>query len=356
MPQISVDDLKTRFHESMEKASDFKTNPATQQFVLFDQLRFGLENYDSMSAEAQKMTNKLKEDILSFMEENMKVLPDSPIKRTIGRHMRGAKGERVHVSSHLKKLASPFELTQAFQKKCDEIFEKRMQLIVDFYQEVMGRKNGAADFAKLGLLSGCIDELLVAYFLVQKNYPLQAFSHIRTCQEGLDLIALFNKEPRLSDEWAGDENTYEIWKKYKRLVKDKLSRNKAREDIEGLLSNHGVHPTFDMLKVRCKMLKNKEDGRTQFLVSIGGTPNTREVFSSHVILLYTVLMLMGELVASFSQLLNVEEVKKELSDACKEFTNFFAEFIIKPFIKDGKQYESVKQDLDKSLQKLLDSL
>lgn len=347
---ISVEELGIRLVEEFKKTGN-PQDPTNQWKVIMEHLIYGLANYDQLTPEAQKVTDELNKKVVFFIEQQLPSMPDTLETRQLRRATRGAKGERLHAAGYITTLESPPVSPHDLFKKTREIFEKHLQLMMDLYQDISDNTfGGVANFCKYSLIGVCMDELLVAHHLCQRSYAAQSFSHIRSVQEAIDLIELFNKDPQWADLWTSDKPSQEAWKELKpSQVRKKLRKDETFGKIYSMFSESGTHPSFEMLRSKCrKSVDLSPKGNPQFSISIGGTPKTKEAIFAPSFLLFALVMVLVQLVNSFGKYLNEQEVLKALGEVCNDFVIFFQDSYIKP-LKDGgvelKEMEAAMQKI-----------
>lgn len=355
--KITPQDLGNKLVESF-KASGNPKDPATQWKIMVEYFVYCLSNYDRLSPEAQKITDDLQKQMIEMVEKQLPALPDTVETRKLKRLTRGAKGKRLFADGYIKALETPLGKTDTpeLYKKVREIFEKNLQIVMDLYQDVTDNTlSGPAMFCKLSLLGVCIDELLVVFHLSQRSYAGQSFSHIRTIQESLDLFELFNKEPRWADLWTSDKQSKEIWKELKpSKVRENLGKDEVFGKIYSLLSGAGSHPSFEMLRTRCRMaVKPSPKGNRQFSISIGGTPKTKEAIFAHVFVLLSMVMILAQIANSFKKFLNEPEIVEILQSMTDEVTGFVVTFLVKPLEDAGRDMSDMKKFVLDTKEKLL---
>ncbi len=355
--KITLQNLGTRLVESFKTSGDPKDS-VIQWKIMVEHLTYCLSNYDHLTPEAQKVTDDLQEQLTVVVEEQMTAMPDTIEKRKMKRLSRGARGKRLFADGYIKVLETSLDATKthAIYQKTRELFTKNLQIIMDLYQDITDNTlSGPAMFCKLSLLGICIDELLVAFHLSQRSYAGQSFSHIRTIQECLDLVELFNKEPKWAVLWTSDEQSKEIWRELKPSeVRKKLGKDEIFGKIYSLLSSSGSHPSFEMLRTRCRMaVKLSPKGNRQFSISVGGTPKTKEAIFAHVFVLLSMVMVLAQMANSFKKFLNDTEIMETLKSMTDEFTGFVIEFLVKPLEDAGRDMSDMKKSVLDTKEKLL---
>jgi hypothetical protein len=352
--KITIDDLGAKLVEALKSTGNLQ-DPANQWKVIMEHLIYSLSIYDQLTPEAQKVTDEMQKEVLSFIEQQLPFMPDTLETRQLRRATRGAKGKRLYADGYIKVLENPLATPSDLFNKTRDFFGKYLQLIMDLYQDISDNTfGGTANFCKYSLIGICIDELLVAHHLCQHSYASQAFSHIRTIQEAIDLIELFNKEPQWADLWISDKSSQEIRSELKpSQVRKKLGKDETFGKIYSMFSVSGTHPSFEMLRAKCrKSVELSPKGNPQFSISIGGMPKTKEAVFTPIFLLFSMVMVLVQLVNSFGKYLNEQEVLKILGEVTSDFLVFFENGYIKP-LKDS----SVElKEMEAGIQKIKDEL
>ena len=165
---------------------------------------------------------------------------------------------------------------------------------------------------------------------------------------------MFNKEPRWADLWTSDKQSKEIWKELKPAkVREKLGKDEFFGKIYSLLSGAGSHPSFEMLRTRCRMaVKPSPKGNRQFSISIGGTPKTKEAIFAHVFVLLSMVMILAQIANSFKKFLNEPEIV-EILKSTDEVTGFVVTFLVKPLEDAGQDMSDIKKFVLDTKEKLL---
>ena len=343
--------------ELMDSMARFKaaTTPEEKYKAPLDLAMTLLKNYDHLNDDGKVMCDRLNDELLKQFEETMRTAPDTKDTRKIKRYLRGGKGERLLAKPHMEVFNKPISNPTPKQLKIRGIFETQLQTIMDFYQDIVGRTfAGLAQFNQLSLIGSCIDELLAAFALSERFYTAQAMSHLRTIQEALDLTRLFREHPEWAELWNSDKPWQEVWRELRPgKVREKIKSDKFKEIYESL-SSLGTHPTFAMMRLRCKKRKDDErKGRPQIDIKIGGTPKIKENLTVDMLLLLSLSMVLAELCACFGQYLHDEEVKQTLVEFMETFANYSLEFMIKPLREAGvAEAENVERNILESFELL----
>lgn len=286
--------------------------------------QFAIDRYDDLSPEAKKLADDMGEKIKELNGQWINQLPDGKEKRKARRLHAATLGKFYDVEQLIKALETPPEQIDENLRECIRIFSDGLQDLTGFMFDITQHTGkGSAHFAQMGLLSMCVDELLVTQHLLKHRYVNQAYSHIRNIFEYLDKIELFRKQPQWADLWAsGDEN--KIWNELRpAAVRIKLGKSK-HDPIYGMFSSLGVHGTFRAVQV--KTIRKKEDsvpGRPAFLFQIGGNRSEHNTVWVNAFSIYALYSVIFQLMRSFESSLNQEEgeeVLKRIFTELKEYS------------------------------------
>lgn len=328
---VTSEILKERF---IEKLKGLKQKGGLEMWtVLVDHMIYSLGNYDRMTPEAQKITDEQNAIMIKHVEDSIKGLPDDVMIRQANRFIRGSKGKRWHVNLCIEQLEKPVQSLNEIESRCKSIFEKYMQPMVDMYQDILEHTHsGTVTFSQIALLGMCFDELFVVFHLSQRSYAQQAYSHLRTIQEALDLINLFRVKPEEADLWTSDEDWHKIWKELKPgKVKEKIGSEDVFGKFYHLFSDIGTHPSFNMMRLRCRMLRERSaNGNPLFYISLGGTPKTKEAYFCHVFLVLSIVQILSCLLTVFNKYLNMKEIQSILEGLFTDFRDMFIDTLVKP--------------------------
>lgn len=349
--------------ETIKRQLEEKLKPVTGDLqkinvVMNEHLEWLVANYNRLTPEAQQTADSvfdgLADSVSRTIEDALPRLPDSMQTRKLKRSLLGMKGKRLLAQPHTEVFDKPVVNPTPIQTKARDIFQHQLQVIMDLYQDIVPRTfSGPAQFNQLSLLGSCIDELLVAFSLSQRSYTGQAMAHLRTIQEALDLTRLFRDQPQWAELWNSDKPWQEVWAELSPgRVQKKIKSSKFKEIYESL-SSLGTHPTFSMMRLRCKVRKEEGKENPQIDIKIGGTPKIKENITVHMLLLLSLSMVLAELTASFNQFLDEEEISHYLIEFMETFVNFSLEFILKPLRESGiREAEEVEKNIKEGFEEM----
>lgn len=148
--------------------------------------------------------------------------------------------------------------------------EQHQQMITLFYSVAVGRTGGAHSYAKRLLITRCLDDLLVAFFLCQHGFFVQCSALIRPVLECFDLLDLFASQMKFADVWVkGGEEARNALKPSK--VR-KLLGEPAYEPIYSFFCETGSHPRMEGTRYAAGFLPARDELKVpQIQVTLGGS-------------------------------------------------------------------------------------
>ncbi len=115
----------------------------------------------------------------------------------------------------------------------------------------------------LGLLNGCIDELIVAGHLAKHRFYSQAAAHFRIVYESLNLVDVFHLKPELIYVWAGDDKKERRNKLNSAELRRILGKDLRDKEIFDHLSEVGSHPGFKAFQARTFVEAGTNEGENK---------------------------------------------------------------------------------------------
>ena len=319
---ISKEDLRKRLEEGLKTVKVGDLTAVSQ--LMSNHLKFAVENYDNLTPDAKEMTDKSLETIQDYVGELVEKIPDSKEKRIIERLYASSKGEHYKVDQIIKALEAPPEPTpDELSEEFRRIFVARLQNIIDFLYDVSENTfSGSVGFGQLGLLGMCIDELLVTLHLTQHGYINQAYSHIRTVHEHLDKIELFRTKPEWFKVWCSKDDE-KIRKELSPAgVRKKIG--KERYDPKySFFSELGPHGTFKAVQMKLsKGVGPSSKGNPKISIWYGGSPFKDYMVALNTSALFAVYSVLVEIMKSFSDFINEDELKDILKESEGEIKRY----------------------------------
>jgi hypothetical protein len=325
------------------------TDAVGLQGKFWEFMQYSIENYDVLDEEARSHIDRVFQQLQKAARAVADKLPDDPKKRQMMRQLSLVGGGHFQAENLIAILESPsqhiFPILAAARQAFTQLLQRTLDVLFDATRHTY---EGPANFAKIGLCYWAIDELLAAFRLAQCAFTNQSYAHIRTDSEILDLIELFDKQPKWAELWSTG-NDKEVWKNLRpAAVRKKLGTPKW-DPMYSFLSEHGSHGTFRGLQARSLRVDRKSDEeRKSFKIWVGGSPKVHHIVWANSLCVYTTLQLLVKSVSIFSQYLNADEIEGVLETSGEITGQFFTEHYV-GWAKDaGLKYEPILEFLDKT--------
>lgn len=157
---------------------------------------FAVANEASMDAEANAFYNRFMDGMASFYEQGLSKIADSPERRKMLRLAGLIKQKHHKAENFLKGLGRPLPKPFPIAEAAKPIFLEALQSVLDLlFDATRVSQNGVAQFATLSMLYWTVDELNVAFYLAERKYTTQAYSHLRTVHASGKSRAVFSATP-----------------------------------------------------------------------------------------------------------------------------------------------------------------
>jgi hypothetical protein len=290
---------------------------------------FAVANEASMDAEANAFYNRFMDGMASFYEQGLSKIADSPERRKMLRLAGLIKQKHHKAENFLKGLGRPLPKPFPIAEAAKPIFLEALQSVLDLlFDATRVSQNGVAQFATLSMLYWTVDELNVAFYLAERKYTTQAYSHLRTVHDLLEKAELFFLQPQWADVWRSDDKKKIIRELSPGAVREKLGKAKF-DPTYSFLTEMGMHGTFGAVRKRV-VQREKVDNRTQIGMWIGGVPFDEEVdaaISASVISVISVLIMVARV---YHDRLNVGEVTAVLPARTRGAMEFLQKHLIEP--------------------------
>ncbi len=295
---------------------------------------FGFANEASMDAEANAHFDNLLKIIPDMFELGLRNAPDSPDKRRMLRAIAGARRKHHRSEDLLKRLGMPYPVSRPIVEAARPIFLEAHQSILDLlWDATQQSQSGPAQFATLGLLYWTVDELTSAFYMAERRYTTQAYSHLRTVHDLLDKVQLFFHHPQWAEVWGSGDKKKIINELSPAAIRKKLRKPKF-DPVYGFFTELGTHGTFEALRKRVTQT-GKKDGRIQVAMRIGGTPWESEVDTVIACCIMTVLSTLITIGQVYLTRLHPEEVLAILRSRLESETAFLQQYFVDPGLKAG---------------------
>lgn len=290
-------------------------------------LAFMRDNEHGFDAEAKAYADSLTTNLVHLFETGLSALPDGHARRSLARATAAFHGTHHTAKAFLEGLSSEPERNLPILQTAHSVFLEIMQRLLDILYEITRHSHqGAASLANITLLYWCFDELVAAFYLAERHYTTQAYSHLRTVTEHLDKIQLFYEQPNWAEVWgSGDKKT--VWNELRpAAVRKKLGKPKSDAAYE-LFSEIGSHGTFTGLRHRVRKTSARtEKTNPSYAISVGGVRKDEHVVSA---VSYAILIAVSTLLrtaGAFSKFLNEEDAVASVKAAVNHGMKFMEQF------------------------------
>lgn len=342
---ITLKDFQAFVQERMAQAI---ANPEQFRDRFKDVMDYAVANEALMDTEANAYFNNLLETIATMFESGLKDLPDSASKRQLLRAVAGTRGKHHRSQDLLKRLGMPYPIQRPLVEAARNIFVEAHQSILDLLWDATQQpQSGVAQFATLGLLYWTVDELTAAFYLAERRYTTQAYSHLRTVHDLLDKAQLFFHDPQWAEVWGSGDKQKITSELSPGAIRKKLGKPKF-DPVYGFFTELGTHGTFEALRKRVTQTR-KNDGRTQVAMRIGGTPWESEVDIVIACCIMTVLSTLITIGQVYQTRLHVGEVVAVLHSRLDSNIAFLQQYFVEPRLKAGIDASALTEGYKKLL-------
>jgi hypothetical protein len=309
--------LESLFQNAASSGAD-----AISQATL-EALGYLAKNYLNLTREMQEIADKIFDGCIKDVGSVIKEAPDTTETRHAKRLLRTLKHELPSASGLIIAIESKAEIKEPILIETRDLFEKYFQLYLDVLYDVSVEEShrGQASFAKLSMLFSCVDELVVCFHLAQHGYINQAYTHIRTVFESLNMVELFVRDESYAELWCSDDE-----KRKKRELSPVAVRTKlgVKEDpLYAFFSAHGPHVTWEYVQSKsARKREASEKINPEIVFFLGGTKIVVHLLAANV----------GCVMALFTALLNIGKAFPDRVHA-KDYPE-----IVRGFVKEFREY------------------
>jgi hypothetical protein len=259
-----------------QRLSDAFVTPSLFGERLKEVLDFAVANESAMDDGAKAYYDKLLDGISTMFEQGLAGIADSPDKRKMLRLVALTKQKHHRAENFLKGLGRPLPVPFSVSEAGRPIFLDTVQSVLDLlFDATREGHHGVAQFASLSMLYWSVDELTVAFYLTERKYTTQAYSHLRTVHDLLDKAELFFREPQLAEVWGSGDRRKILKELQPGAVRTKLGKPKF-DPIYDFFTERGMHGTFGAVRQRA-VQRDKSQGSRSFAIWLGGVAWDQEV-------------------------------------------------------------------------------
>src|SRR5581483_4472900 len=199
-------------------------------------------------------------------------------------------------------------------------FSKYLQQGTDFLRDTKSSSHAGGRFVVLVLLHGCINEFLSGSHLVRHRYFVSACTHFRNIYETLDLIELFNLDPKMLEIWTSG-TFQEKWNHLRpSVVRKKLQKDEIADDIYHFISDFSSHPGFLNFRTIGGVVKGSDgEGNQQAVIFVGESKIESHRLFAYGHLLTSTQFWLDSIITNLGEFLLSEELLRVLIDSSKEY-------------------------------------
>lgn len=336
---------------AVERLATAIANPALFRERLGEVLHFAVVNESHMDAGANAYYDRLLEGICETFEEGLAEVADSPDKRRMLRLIALTRRKHHQAEKFLKGLGRP--LTKAFPavEAGKPLFLDALQSVMDLlFDATRENQHGAGQFASLSMLYWTIDELNVAFYLAERMYTTQTYSHLRTVHDLLDRAELFFQFPAMADVWGGADKKKILKELSPSTVRVKLGKPKF-DALYGFYTERGMHGTFEAVQKRTRQT-GKRPGVTSVAMRMGGVAWDEEVDIAISCCILTTVLTLITVAKVYESRLHQAEVLATVQAKSQTAIEFLREHLVKPLHASAKDVSGVIEALNVVAQSL----
>ena len=313
--------------------------------VITETLQWSVKNFEWLDNESQEAVDELLKLMREGARSLVETMPDNPLSRQFRRI---ASGDHLMAKSLVNTLVGDTKQPPELVAMPADAFLSILQHMLDvLFDATRLSHSGETDIPNLGLSYSAVDELIVGFYLAQRAFVGQAYSHIRSVYEIVDKLELFHKQPEWIKLWAsGDEK--KIWKELRpAAVRTKLG-NPKNDPLYSFFSSLGPHGTFESVQVRMvKQVKiDTPDERMKVRISVGGhTPFKHHIAFVNTFCAFAAMSLLGTIATIFSEHMNEEEIEGKLGNAAQTFESLIENYFLKWLESEGIPTNEIVKEL-----------
>lgn len=315
---IGSEQLKRRFIELLQASGEEGIGPAIGEFA-----KYIGEHITDLTPEAEEIVEKFWAVLKPEVDAAVQRLPDTPEGRQIKRLFARTEGKHWDAEGLVRGLEASVDPKHPVVGAARPLFLRHFQVYLDLLWDVAQHTHeGPADVVRMVMFALAADELLVAFHTGQRGYASQAYAHVRTVFEAMNLVELFTRRPEEADVWVSADNKTKYHEFRPIAVRMKL-HEKRWDPIYGWLSEQGTHVTWDTIRNRAAFSRSRRsDEPGQIGLWVGGAPFVHNYMFATYLCLHALVMVMFKLAAVFNRYMNIKEAKELLRSASADLTQF----------------------------------
>jgi hypothetical protein len=314
---------------AQQRLSDAFVTPSLFGERLKEVLDFAVANKSSLDDGAKAYYDKLLDGVSTMFEQGLAGVADSPDKRRMLRLVALTKRKHHRAENFLKGLGKPLPVPFAVAEAGKPIFLDTLQSVLDFlFDATREDQHGAAQFASLSMLYWTVDELTVAFYLAERKYTTQAYSHLRTVYDLLDKAELFFQEPQLAEVWSGADKRKILKELQPGAVRTKLGKPKF-DPIYDFFTERGMHGTFGAVRQRA-VQRERSRGNPSVAMWLGGVAWDQEVDLAVSSCILSTVLTLTTVAKVYRTRLHDAEVASIIKNRADATTDFLQKHLVNP--------------------------
>lgn len=306
---------------------DAVATPSLFRDRLKEVLDFALANESAMDDGAKAYYDKLLDAISTMFEQGLAGIADSPDKRRMLRLVALTRQKHHRAENFLKGLGRSLPVPFAVAEAGKPLFLDTLQSVLDLlFDATREDQHGPAQFASLSMLYWTVDELTVAFYLAERKYTTQAYSHLRTVADLLDKAELFFQEPQVAEVWGGSDKRKILKELQPGAVRTKLGKPKF-DPVYDFFTERGMHGIFQAVRQRTIQRGRLQDRRS-VAMWLGGVAWDREVDLAVSSCILSALLTLTMVAKVCRTRLNNEEVTSIIESRADAANDFLQKHLI----------------------------
>jgi hypothetical protein len=336
---------------AQERLAPAIADPTLFRDRLKEVLDFAVVNESRMDSGANAYYDRLLDGVALTFEQGLAGVADSPDKRKMLRLIALTRRKHHRAENFLKGLGRPLTKTFPVVGAAKPLFLDALQSVMDLlFDATREHQHGAGQFASLSMLYWTVDELNVAFYLAERMYTTQTYSHLRTVHDLLDRAELFFQFPAMADVWGGADKKKILKELSPSAVRVKLGKPKF-DALYDFFTERGMHGTFGAVQMRTKQT-GKRPGVTSIAMRMGGVAWDEEVDIAVSCCILTTVLTLITVAKVYESRLHQAEVFATLQAKSQTAIEFLKNHLVKPLQASGKDVSGVIEALNAISQSL----
>jgi hypothetical protein len=303
---------------------------------------FAVANESSMDDGANAYCDNLIDAFATMFEVGLAGMADGPDKRRLLRLVALTKRKHHQAQNFLVGLGRPLPTPFPVAEAAKPIFLDSLQSILDLlFDATREHQKNAGEFASLSMLYWTVDELTTAFYLSERKYTTQAYSHLRTVHDLLDKAELFSHDPQLADVWGGADKKKILKELAPGAVRKKLGKPRF-DAVYDFFTERGMHGTFSAVQKRV-IRRGKSQNTTRIAMWIGGVAFDEEVDIAVSSCVLSALLTLIKVADVYRARLNAEEVQATVQARADAAVEFVRMHLVKPLQNSGEAVSSITE-------------